>query len=72
MAADTTQLGLKRPDDGQTGWGAHMRTNATTLDAWANCHVGSTKPTIPGPYLWVQTGLGSSGADATFWIEDGT
>jgi len=26
--------------------------------------------TIPG--LWIQTGLGDTGEDVTFWVEDGT
>ena len=34
------------------------------------------QPTVPvNPpvrHLWVQTGLGNSGKDFTFWIEDGT
>lgn len=34
------------------------------------------QPTAPvtalTTYLWVQTGLGTSGEDCTFWIEDGT
>lgn len=34
--------------------------------------VQPTAPTPTGsPYLWIQTGLGPSGTDFTFWIEDG-
>lgn len=32
----------------------------------------ATPSTPPATYLWVQTGLGASGTDMTFWIEDGT
>ena len=28
-------------------------------------------PTPPATYLWIQTGLGASGIDMTFWVEDG-
>jgi hypothetical protein len=35
--------------------------------------VQATPPTPPGGnYLWVQTGLGPTGDNVTFWIEDGT
>lgn len=29
------------------------------------------KPGSSRPHLWIQTGLGSSGTDMTFWVEDG-
>lgn len=32
---------------------------------------GNTPVYSGGPYLWVQTGLGISGTDITFWVEDG-
>jgi hypothetical protein len=72
MAAPTDQLGLARPDDNATDWGDDYRAAMDTLDKMANAHVGPTQPAVPGPYLWVQTGLGASGTDFTFWIEDGT
>lgn len=34
-------------------------------------YVQAAQPTGAAPYLWVQTGLGPSGEDFTFWIEDG-
>jgi len=36
-------------------------------------YIGNTQPSVPTgiPYLWVQTGLGTSGTDWTLWIEDG-
>lgn len=35
-------------------------------------YVGPTAPTdVVGNYVWVETGLGVSGTDFTFWIEDG-
>lgn len=43
----------------------------TTAQANARIHVSPVQPVGPGPYLWVQTGLGGGG-DMTFWIEDGT
>jgi major tropism determinant Mtd-like protein len=53
---------------------------ATTADIAAaiaalappQCYVGAEQPAGAGPYLWVQTGLGDSGEDFTFWIEDGS
>jgi hypothetical protein len=36
-------------------------------------HVGPEAPVDPPPrFVWVQTGLGPSGTDMTFWVEDGT
>lgn len=29
-----------------------------------------TQPAGPPPYLWIQTGLGQSGSDMTFWVDD--
>lgn len=43
----------------------------TTVEANATVHVSPDQPLKTGPYLWVQTGLGGSGTDFTFWIEDG-
>ena len=38
-----------------------------------NVVVSETAPAFPpSTYLWVQTGLGDTGEDFTFWIEDGT
>lgn len=36
------------------------------------CYVSPTAPAAPvgQKYLWVQTGLGPSGNDFTFWIEN--
>lgn len=45
--------------------------DGATWQAQKQAFVGPTQPTAPGPYLWVQTGLGATGADWTFWIEDG-
>lgn len=37
-----------------------------------NLFVQNASPVSPpSTYLWVQTGLGTSGNDFTFWIEDG-
>jgi hypothetical protein len=34
--------------------------------------IQTTAPDFGGlPGLWIQTGLGTSGTDTTFWIEDG-
>lgn len=33
--------------------------------------IQSSNPGAAGPFMWVQTGLGSNGKGMTFWIEDG-
>lgn len=33
--------------------------------------ISNTQPVGLEKYLWIQTGLGSSGTDFTFWFEDG-
>jgi hypothetical protein len=33
--------------------------------------ISTTQPVGLSKYLWIQTGLGSSGTDFTFWFEDG-
>lgn len=37
-----------------------------------NLSVGPVNTLSAGPGLWIQTGLGATGEDFTFWIEDGT
>ena len=52
-------------------------TNAA--DARANLGISSSTPLYiqhnnPGgsrPHFWIQTGLGPTGTDMTFWVEDG-
>lgn len=34
-------------------------------------YIQDSNPGSSHPHLWVQTGLGSNGADMTFWVEDG-
>jgi len=34
--------------------------------------IQNSTPDSSGPFMWIQTGLGSSGADMTFWVEDGS
>lgn len=58
-------------------------TGANTAEgARANLGIPSSLPGTPlyiqnsnpggsSPHLWIQTGLGSSGTDMTFWVEDG-
>jgi hypothetical protein len=36
-----------------------------------NLFIGTQNPGTTGPWLWIQTGLGSDGSGFTFWIEDG-
>lgn len=68
----TTRLGLDRPDDGNVTWGEAYRSAMAALDGYAGrCFIQNAQPTVPGPYLWVQTGLGPDGTDHTLWIEDG-
>ncbi len=42
------------------------------LASGSNVFIQGSSPETPGPFMWVQTGLGSSGTDMTFWIEDGS
>jgi hypothetical protein len=51
-----------------TQWGAASGGSGTQT-----LFIQNPAPTPPGvPYMWVQTGLGTSGTDLTFWIEDGS
>ncbi len=34
-------------------------------------YIQNSNPGNSNPHLWIQTGLGSSGTDMTFWVEDG-
>lgn len=35
-------------------------------------YISNTQPaTSETKYLWIQTGLGTSNTDVTFWVEDG-
>lgn len=37
-----------------------------------NVYIQAAAPSSPPTkYMWIQTGLGASGKDLTFWIEDG-
>mgnify|MGYP003506435482 CR=1 FL=1 len=45
---------------------------AASVGGTQNVWVQPTPPVIPTTGLWIQTGLGVSGTDITFWIEDGT
>ncbi|HEY5549738.1 MAG TPA: hypothetical protein VIK37_00825 [Candidatus Saccharimonadales bacterium] len=38
----------------------------------SNLFIQNSNPAAAGPFMWVQTGLGSSGQGITFWIEDGS
>lgn len=47
-------------------------SGSVTVTSSPNIFVQSNAPTPPGyPYVWIQTGLGTSGHDITFWYEDG-
>lgn len=37
-----------------------------------NLFVQNADPVMTEPGLWIQTGLGDSGDDFAFWIEDGS
>jgi hypothetical protein len=37
----------------------------------SSLYIQDSNPGISSPHLWIQTGLGASGSDMTFWIEDG-
>lgn len=34
-------------------------------------YIQNSNPGGSSPHLWIQTGLGDSGNDMTFWVEDG-
>jgi len=34
-------------------------------------YIQNSNPGSSNPHLWIQTGLGSTGTDMTFWVEDG-
>lgn len=56
------------------GTGAtNAETARTNLGFSSNLpvYIQQSSPGGSGPHLWIQTGLGSGGADMTFWVEDG-
>ena len=70
VVSSTTRVDNLNVDqlDGQHGSYYLDFTNHTNKPIF----VQPTAPTPTGsPYLWIQTGLGPSGTDFTFWIEDG-
>ena len=50
---------------------AVARTNLGIMSSIPLYIRDSNPPGSSNPYLWIQTGLGSSGTDMTFWVEDG-
>lgn len=68
----TPRLGLAKPFDDDANWGTAFRDTMDRLDGFAGrTFVQPTQPTVPGPWVWVQTGLGPNGTDVTVWVEDG-
>lgn len=59
----------------QGGTGAttisQARTNLGIPAGSQSIFIQDNKPGGSRPHLWIQTGLGASGNDMTFWIEDG-
>lgn len=56
------------------GTGAtNAETARTNLGFSSNIplYVQHSNPGSKQPHLWIQTGLGPSGSDMTFWVEDG-
>ena len=51
---------------------AAARANLGIPAGTSSLYIQTSSPTNPtATYLWVQTGLGLSGTDMTFWVEDG-
>lgn len=51
--------------DARVNLGIGSGTSGTPL------YIQNSNPGTSSPHLWIQTGLGSSGTDMTFWVEDG-
>jgi len=51
--------------------GKHASEFQLAVAGSAQVVVSNTQPVGLEKYLWIQTGLGSSGTDFTFWFEDG-
>lgn len=67
--ADSTVPGPQ----GERGFQGIQGERGLTGPTGPGVYVQSTAPAFDGvPALWVQTGLGSTGKDFTFWIEDGS
>jgi len=49
-----------------------VATNVGAATSLTNFSVGPNNPSLTGPGLWIQTGLGDDGTGVTFWVEDGT
>jgi hypothetical protein len=52
---------------------ATARSNLGIAPGSTALYIQNAAPSSPpATYLWIQTGLGLSGTDMTFWVEDGS
>ena len=64
-------LPVSRGGTGATN-ASDARANLGVTNGSDNVFIQNAPPgSPPATYLWIQTGLGGSGTDMTFWVEDG-
>src|SRR5579864_2915068 len=51
---------------------AAARINLGFPPSATSLYIQNANPGGSSPHLWIQTGLGTSGTDLTFWVEDGS
>lgn len=61
-------LGKRSSRDWDVQW---VTPEPGTGDGAREVFVQPDEPQVPGPFIWVQTGLGVDGSGFTIWFEDG-